>query len=79
MASFFGDCVISEATDKEVQPTDSEVILRRTQSFEHDEKYVKNINIIIIIFFNLFCKYILTQKILIISIHYQKKNVRAQN
>ncbi|XP_055708398.1 protein phosphatase 1 regulatory subunit 12A isoform X3 [Phlebotomus papatasi] len=29
----------SQATDKEVQPTDSEVILRRTQSFEHDEKF----------------------------------------
>ncbi|XP_055690972.1 protein phosphatase 1 regulatory subunit 12B isoform X4 [Lutzomyia longipalpis] len=29
----------SQVPDKEVTPSDSEVILRRTQSFEHDEKF----------------------------------------
>ncbi|XP_059615245.1 protein phosphatase 1 regulatory subunit 12B-like isoform X2 [Phlebotomus argentipes] len=29
----------NQVPDKEVQPSDSEVILRRTQSFEHDEKF----------------------------------------
>uniref|UniRef100_A0A1L8DN71 Protein phosphatase 1 regulatory subunit 12B n=1 Tax=Nyssomyia neivai TaxID=330878 RepID=A0A1L8DN71_9DIPT len=29
----------TQVADKEVQPSDSEVILRRTQSFEHDEKF----------------------------------------
>lgn len=30
--------IISEVPDKENQTNDSEVILRRTQSFENDEK-----------------------------------------
>lgn len=32
--------VIAEVPDKENQTNDSEVILRRTQSFENDEKWV---------------------------------------